>query len=162
MSKRLVHVRGQLPFQLGPTMAKLPGLRPRGSLPHVVEVVGVDPDQFESEVTLAHVRVAQDHGLLAQIQPRDRVERVVVRAAPVAVCGVGEPGGMPELVHGRVRGEGRVALPRSPTCGGVGRCRYRGTVDERLQSGGVGVLRMPVVDLAGQEGWIADTNMGAP
>jgi len=108
-------------------------------------MLGVQPEAgVEGEVPVSHVRVGQDDRLAAQIQPRQRIQRVVVRAAAVPVGRIHHARGMPEVVdrgigdHGRVPGLGHPVMPE------LGVVDIREAVDERLHPGGIGVLGLPV------------------
>ena len=93
----------------------------------------------------------EDDRFVAQVQPRQRVQRVVVRAAAVPVGRVHQAGGVPEVVD---RGVGHdVGVPRlgHPVVPELGVVDVGEAVDERLHSRGVGVLAAPV-DPAGEDG----------
>ena len=122
----------------------MPRLAAGGALPDVVEVVGGEPHQLEGEVPLAHVRVGQDHRFLAEVQPGQRVQRVVVRAAAVPVGRIHHARGVPEMVDRGIGDHSRVPGLGHPVMAQLGVVDIREAVDERLHPGGIGVLGLPV------------------
>ena len=146
----LLDARGQpsLPARAGD--GEVPGSRPGRALPDVIDVVGGEGHQLEGEVPVAHLRVGQDDRFLAEVQPGQGVQGVVVRAAAVPVGGVHEARGVPEVIDRGIRDDLRVAGLGHPVVADLGVVDVREAVDERLHSGGVGVLGLPV-DAAGEQ-----------
>ena len=136
---------GRSPSQPGPTIAKVTGSAPGGALSDVVEVVRGEPGELEGEVALAHVRVRQDHRLVAQVEPGQRVDRVGARRAAVTIRGVEQAPGVPEMVDRRGPGNDlRITLDRHPCVAELAVEDVREAVDEGLHPGRVGVLGPPV------------------
>ena len=134
----------KLALPAGPGQREVPGRRAGRALAHVVEVVRGHPGQLEAEVAAAHVGVRKDHRLFGEVDPRDRIHRVVVRIASILVGGIQDVPGMPELPD---RGIGDVlGVPRlvGPLVSALRQVRVREAVDECLQAVRVGVLGLPV------------------
>ena len=92
---------GSVPFQPGPTMAKLPPLPPTVREPGACGNVVPGVDELHDPEAVAHLGNGQHHRPLRKIELRERVERIDVEADDGLVRRVGELAVVGELVDRR-------------------------------------------------------------